>query len=131
MLNGELLPAGVSNYLQYIFNHLLQNTSEQGWLPFWVKLHLPAEINTLEDAASLNTSLQSLTSTSSVWAEVTICGGLTTLLAKGVGFGMYKWVQRRMGCPEVEDWETEGSMDVRMRARVCGEGRAGGGQSTL
>lgn len=29
-----------------------------------------------------------------------------------------------MGCPEVEDWETEGSMDVRMRARVC-VGRAG------
>lgn len=28
-----------------------------------------------------------------------------------------------MGCPEVKDWETEGSTDVRMRARVCG--RAG------
>lgn len=25
-----------------------------------------------------------------------------------------------MGCPEVEDWETEGSMDVRMCARVWG-----------
>lgn len=66
MLDGELLPAGVSNYLQYIFNHLLQNTSEQGCLPFWVKFYLPAEINTLEDSASLKTSLQSLTSTSSV-----------------------------------------------------------------
>lgn len=25
-----------------------------------------------------------------------------------------------MGCPEVEDWETEGSMDVRTCARVWG-----------
>lgn len=36
-----------------------------------------------------------------------------------------------MGCPEVEDWETEGSMDVRMRARECGESTAGGGQPAL
>lgn len=83
------------------------------------KVHLPVKINTLEDSAFLNSSLQNLTEflrarrSNRLWRPRDITGQSCRSL--------YLWGQRRMGCPEVEDLEMVSSMDacVCVCARTC------------